>query len=196
MSRKHTGLLIARRREDVLPPLGRYDEEAMRRVHILTTGGTMEKRYIEQNGEMRNTEPQIARCLKLLRLPGIEVSVEQLMNKDSLDMTDTDRACIADHVAASAAKGLPVLVTHGTDTMVETGKVVAARLPALETAVVFTGAMTPFGIEGSDAMQNLTEALLATQLVRPGVYLSFHGEVFPIRKVQKDREHSRFVSTE
>lgn len=166
----------------------------MGRVHILTTGGTMEKRYIEQNGEMRNTEPQIARCLKLLRLPEVEVTVEQLMNKDSLDMTEADRVCIADHVATAAAKGLPVLVTHGTDTMVETGKVVAARLPMLATAVVFTGAMTPFGIEGSDAMQNLTEALLATQLVRPGVYLSFHGEVFPIGQVRKNREHSRFVS--
>ena len=145
---------------------------------------------------MRNTEPQIARCLKLLRLPEVEVTVEQLMNKDSLDMTAADRECIADHVAAAAANNLPVLVTHGTDTMVETGKVVSARLPDLTTAVVFTGAMTPFGIEGSDAMQNLTEALLATQLVQPGVYLSFHGEVFPIARVQKDREHSRFVSAE
>ncbi len=156
----------------------------------------MEKRYVEQNGEMRNTEPQIARCLKLLRLPGLEVTVEQLMNKDSLDMTEADRECIADHVATAVAKGLPVLVTHGTDTMVETGKVVAARLPTLRTPVIFTGAMTPLGIEGSDAMQNLTEALLATQLVQPGVFLSFHGEVFPIGTVRKDREHSRFVSTE
>jgi L-asparaginase len=169
---------------------------AMRRVHLLTTGGTMEKRYVEQNGEMRNTEPQIARCLKLLRLPDLEVTVEQLMNKDSLEMTAADRECIADHVEKAATQGLPVLVTHGTDTVVETGRVVAARLPALQTPVIFTGAMTPFGIEGSDAMQNLTEALLATQLVQPGVYLSFHGTVFPIDQVRKDREHSRFVSTQ
>ena len=168
----------------------------MRRVHILTTGGTMEKRYVEQNGEMRNTEPQIARCLKLLRLPDVEVTVEQLMNKDSLDMTAADRESIADRVAAAATQDMPVLVTHGTDTMVETGRVVAARLPALQTPVIFTGAMTPFGIEGSDAMQNLTEALLATLLVQSGVFLSFHGKVFPIAAVRKDREHSRFVSTE
>ncbi len=173
-----------------------YDEKAMRRVHILTTGGTMEKRYVEQNGEMRNTEPQIARCLKLLRLPQMQVSIEQLMNKDSLEMTDADRHCIADHVETAASAGLPVLVTHGTDTVVETGKVVAARLPHLETPVVFTGAMVPFGIEGSDAMQNLAEALLATHLMPPGVYLSFHGEVFPIVAVRKDRANSRFVFTE
>lgn len=168
----------------------------MRSVHILTTGGTMEKRYVEQNGEMRNTEPQIARCLKLLRLPEVRISVEQLMNKDSLDMTDADRRLIAQHVAAAAGRNLPVLVTHGTDTVVETGRVVAAHLPNLATPVVFTGAMTPFGIEGSDAMQNLTEALLATHLAAPGVYLSFHGEVFPIHGVRKDREHSRFVRTD
>lgn len=168
----------------------------MRRVHILTTGGTIEKRYIEQNGEMRNTEPQIERCLARLRLPGLQVTVEALMNKDSLDMTDADRNFIADRVAAAAAQGTPVLVTHGTDTVVETGKVVAARLPDLRAPVVFTGAMTPFGIEESDAMQNLTEALLATRLMPPGVFLSFHGEVFPIQQVQKDRQNSRFVSTE
>ena len=168
----------------------------MRRIHILTTGGTMEKRYIEQNGEMRNTEPQIARCLKLLRLPELAITVEQLMNKDSLDMTEADRERIADRVAVAAQAGLPVLVTHGTDTVVETGRVVAARLPALSTAVIFTGAMTPFGIEGSDAMQNLTEALLAAQLAPPGVFLSFHGEVFPIDRVRKDREHSRFLRTD
>ena len=90
-----------------------------------------------------------------------------------------------------------MLVTHGTDTVVETGKVVAAALAQLEipafVPVVFTGAMTPFGIEGSDALQNLTEALLATRLLAAGVYLVFHGEVFPIAKVRKDREHSRFL---
>lgn len=169
--------------------------DTMRRVHILTTGGTIEKRYIEQNGEMRNTEPQIERCLKSLRLPTVQVTVEELMNKDSLEMTDRDRDRIADHVATAAAAGLPVLVTHGTDTVVETGKVVAARLPDLRTPVIFTGAMTPYGIEGSDAMQNLTEALLAAHLVPAGVFLSFHGEVFPIAEVRKDREHSRFVFT-
>lgn len=167
----------------------------MRRVHILTTGGTIEKRYIEQNGEMRNTEPQIERCLSRLRLPELQVTVEELMNKDSLDMTAEDRERIANHVAAAAEAGLPVLVTHGTDTVVETGTVVAARLPHLRTPVVFTGAMTPFGIEQSDAMQNLTEALLATQLVPAGVFLCFHGEVFPIALVRKDRENSRFVRT-
>ncbi len=165
----------------------------MQRVHILTTGGTIEKRYVEQAGLMQNTEPQIERCLALLRLPDCEVTVEALMNKDSLFMTAEDRERIASRTAALTQEGVPVLITHGTDTMVETGIVIAERLSALRVPVVMTGAMTPFGIEGSDAMQNLTEALLASRMMQPGVFLSFHGEVFPIREVKKDHAHSRFV---
>ncbi len=165
----------------------------MHRVHVVTTGGTMEKRYVETDGLMQNTESQIPRCLARLRLPETAVTVETLMNKDSLLMDDADRSAIAERVAAAVERGLPVVVTHGTDTMVESGRVVAAGLPDLRVPVVFTGAMTPFGIEGSDAMQNLTEALLATRLLGGGVWLAFHGEVFPIGEVRKDRQHSRFV---
>lgn len=170
----------------------------MHRIALLTTGGTIEKRYVEHAGSMENTEPQIRRCLRTLRLPDTEVLVEELMNKDSLVMTPEDRALIAERVLAHAAAGTPVLVTHGTDTVVETGAVVAQRLastlPECAVPVLFTGAMTPFGIEGSDALQNLTESLLASRLLGAGVYLVFHGEVFPIDRVQKDREHSRFVA--
>lgn len=169
----------------------------MHRIALLTTGGTIEKRYVEQAGSMENTEPQIRRCLQMLRLPGTEVIVEELMNKDSLQMTDEDRALIAAHVLSHAAEGVPVLVTHGTDTVIETGKAVrdalAKNLPDTTIPVLFTGAMTPFGIEGSDALQNLTESLLATRLLSAGVFLIFHGEVFPIAEVRKDRQQSRFV---
>lgn len=169
----------------------------MHRIALLTTGGTIEKRYVEQAGSMENTEPQIRRCLRMLRLPDADILIEELMNKDSLVMMPEDRALIADRVLAHAAVGTPVLVTHGTDTVVETGGVVAERLasvlPGCTVPVLFTGAMTPFGIEGSDALQNLTESLLASRLLRAGVFLVFHGEVFPIDQVKKDRESSRFV---
>ena len=115
-------------------------------------------------------------------------------------MSDADRALIESNVVRHVAENTPVLVTHGTDTMVETGLAVAASFAstALQTRVpvVFTGAMTPFGIENSDALQNLTEALLATRLLGAGVFLSFHGEIFPIAKVRKDREQSRFVAVD
>lgn len=170
---------------------------SMHRVVLLTTGGTIEKRYVEQAGSMENTEPQMRRCLSMLRLPGTDITVEELMNKDSLVMTTDDRSLIARHVLAHVAASTPVLVTHGTDTVVDTGLVVAAALAQMperaSVPVIFTGAMTPFGIEGSDALQNLTEALLATRLLSGGVFLAFHGEIFPITNVRKDREHSRFV---
>ena len=172
----------------------------MHRVHLITTGGTIEKRYVEQDGSMENTVPQIRRCLSLLRLPDTDVSVEELMNIDSLYMTEEHRHLIAQRVLDQAISGTPAIVTHGTDTVIETGRVVAdmlARHPgAGDVPVVFTGAMTPFGIEGSDALQNLTEALLATRLISRGVFLVFHGEVFPIAHVRKDRAKSRFVHTE
>ena len=157
----------------------------------------MEKRYVETDGLMQNTDSQIPRCLARLRLPETEVTVETLMNKDSLLMDAADRERIAARAAAATGRGVAVVVTHGTDTMVESGLVVASRLACvavgLQVPVVFTGAMTPFGIEGSDAMQNLTEALLAARLMPGGVWLAFHGEVFPIARVRKDREYSRFV---
>jgi L-asparaginase len=165
----------------------------MRQITLLTTGGTIEKRYVEQMGAMANTEPQIQRCLALLRLPGAKITVEELMNKDSLVMTPDDRELIATAAARSASRGIPVVITHGTDTMVQTGLVLADRIRDLRTPILLTGAMTPFGIEGSDAIQNLTESLLAASLVAPGVYIVFHGEVFPIADVKKDAEQSRFV---
>ncbi len=169
----------------------------MHRIALLTTGGTIEKRYVEQAGSMENTEPQIRRCLQMLRLPETEIVVEELMNKDSLHMTDADRDLVAMHVLRHINVGTPVLVTHGTDTITVTGMSLAAaiadRAPNNQVPIIFTGAMTPFGIEGSDALQNLTEALLATRLLPAGVFLAFHGDVLPIAEAEKDRENSRFV---
>lgn len=165
-----------------------------RRIHLITTGGTIEKRYAEQTGAMVNTEPQIRRMLAMLRLGYTEIAVQELMNKDSLLMTDKDRTVIADAVRAALQPDLPVVITHGTDTMVQSGLAIeAAMANCCAAPVILTGAMTPFGIEGSDALQNLTESLLASALLAPGVYIVFHGEVFPIHEVKKDVEHSRFI---
>ena len=163
-----------------------------RRIHLITTGGTIEKRYVENRGVVDNREPQIRRALGMLRLPDTVIDVQELMNKDSLLMTDEDRLLIVDAVR-NVEPGVPVVVTHGTDTMVQTGLAIASTLDPLTIPVVLTGAMTPFGIEGSDALQNLTEALLAASLVKPGVYIAVHGEIHPIREVRKDVESSRFM---
>jgi len=89
----------------------------------------------------------------------------------------------------------PVVITHGTDTLVETGMLLKKSLRRLKVPIVLTGAMTPLGFEKSDGLQNLTESLLAARLLLPGVYLVIHSQVFPIDRVRKDRKHSRFVWT-
>src|ERR1700738_3028614 len=143
-------------------------------IYVLTTGGTMEKVYSEQTGSVANVDSKIDRYLKLLRLPDCEVNVVPLMNKDSLEMTDADRVLILGMVRAISKENAPIVITHGTDTMVQTGLYLQRALPELKLPIVLTGAMTPLGFEGSDGLQNLTESLIAAQLVRAGVYVAFH----------------------
>ena len=115
------------------------------------------------------------------------------MNKDSLDMTPEDRDLIVSVVRVKASEA-PVVVTHGTDTMVETGKLLKSRLPGLQYPVILTGAMTPLGFERSDGLQNLTESLLGARILQPGVGIVMHNQVFDVERARKDREHARFVS--
>jgi L-asparaginase len=88
----------------------------------------------------------------------------------------------------------PVVITHGTDTMVETGKLLKARLPDLRYPIILTGAMTPLGFERSDGLQNLTESLFAARTLVPGVWIVMHNQVFDVEHVRKDRENARFVT--
>ncbi len=165
----------------------------MQRIYVITTGGTIEKVYSEQTGNVQNLDSKIERYFRLLRLPDTEVKTIHLMNKDSLEMTEEDRQLVLDLVRKTLAERAPIVITHGTDTMVETGLVLQASLPDLDIPIVFTGAMTPLGFEGSDGLQNMTESLLAARLLKAGVWLVMHNQVFPIERVRKDRELARFV---
>ena len=163
------------------------------RVYVITTGGTIEKVYSEQTGNVQNLDTKIERYLRLLRLPDTELQTVHLMNKDSLEMTAADRGLILEEVRKAFAEPAPIVITHGTDTVVETGLFLQQNLPDLKVPIVFTGAMTPLGFEASDGLQNLTESLLAARLLAPGVWLAMHNQVFPIDRVRKDREQSRFI---
>lgn len=164
-----------------------------RTVYVLTTGGTIEKVYSENSGLVSNTENKIDQYLGLLRLPDLEVNIVPLMNKDSLEMIDQDRVLILGMVRAILNEKAPIVITHGTDTMVETGLYLQRALPELVMPIVLTGAMTPLAFEGSDGLQNLTESLLAVRLLRGGVYVVFHNCVYPAHRVRKDRALSSFV---
>jgi L-asparaginase len=165
-------------------------------IYLITTGGTLEKTYQEQTGSVENLDSKVDRYLRMLRLPDTEIRVVPLMNKDSLDMTDADRASILRTVEELLPRNTPVVITHGTDTMVETGMYLKRRLPGLTKPIILTGAMTPLGFEGSDGLQNLTETLFAARVLPPSVYIVIHNQVFAVDRVRKDRATSRFVATE
>jgi L-asparaginase len=168
----------------------------MRTIYLITTGGTIEKMYSEQSGAVLNTTSKISQYLTRLRLPECDVRVISLMNKDSLEMTPEDRRNLASKLAEILTEKHPIVITHGTDTMVETGLYIQREFPTLEVPVILTGAMTPLGFEGSDGLQNLTESLFVAQLVAAGVYVVIHGQIFPAERVRKDRALGTFVATE
>src|SRR3984885_6750830 len=163
----------------------------MFRIHILSTGGTIEKVYSEQQGAVANLEDKIERYLGRLRLPDTEIDTTRLMNKDSLEMTDADRAMVLEAVRTKL--DAPIVITHGTDTMVEAGLYLKRALGQLNFPIILTGAMTPLGFESSDGLQNLTESFLAARVVAPGIYVVMHGQVFDVDHARKDRELARFV---
>ena len=165
----------------------------MRKVVLITTGGTIEKVYSEQTSTVENLYNQIDRYLGRLRLPDCDVRVMPLMNKDSLEMTDADRSAILELIEQVLSERPAVVITHGTDTMVQTGLYLKQALPELKAPIVLTGAMTPLGFEGSDGLQNLTESLFAVRILDPGIYVVMHNQAFPIDHVRKERETSRFV---
>ena len=165
----------------------------MQRIYLISTGGTIEKVYSEQSGVVENRVAKLERYLRMLRLPDAEIHTIHLMNKDSLEMTDADRAEVRERVAELLPQGAPIVISHGTDTMIETGRFLERAFPALKAPIIFTGAMTPLGFEGSDGLQNLTESLLAARLLPPGVFVVMHGQVFPVNRVRKDREKATFV---
>jgi L-asparaginase len=165
----------------------------MQTVYLITTGGTIEKVYLERTGSVANLDTKIDRYLRLLRLPDLKIKTTHIMNKDSLEMTDADRERVLQVVQRKLKRPAPVVITHGTDTLVETGLLLQQRLRCLEFPVVLTGAMAPLGFEKSDGLQNLTESLLAARVLPPGVYLAIHNQVFPIDRVRKDRKRARFL---
>ncbi len=168
----------------------------MRKVTLVTTGGTIEKTYDEHTGVLENRRSIVHRMLEELRLEDTIVSVLELLSKDSLEMTDSDRRRVLDTVRVAGAEGESdcsgVVVLHGTDTLSVTGDLIAAEIEP-RVPVVLTGALRPFEMKRSDALQNLTEAVFATGVLAPGVYCVAHGRALAFPGVVKDRSRGTFV---
>jgi len=157
-------------------------------IAILTTGGTIEKTYNETDGSLRNVASILDDILRRLRLTGLTIRHVPVMSKDSLDMTEADRETILAAVKDALSKEDAVLVIHGTDTLNLTGERLHAGLPDLDKPIVLTGAMRPYEFRDSDALQNVTEALLACRVMPPGVYAVMHNQALKFPGVIKDRE--------
>ena len=165
----------------------------MQSVIVVTAGGTIDKSYDEFEGTLGNRETYIKeRILSKLRLPYTYLHVFSLFSKDSLHMTDYDRALLVKTIAAQMEKGDPIVVLHGTDTMSKSAELVEEQLTNVSVPIVFTGAMKPMGFDDSDARQNVTEALLVSKIIKPGVYISFHNQVFQVPGVKKNKDKGTF----
>lgn len=157
-------------------------------ILILTTGGTIDKAYFDALSEYQIVESGIPEVLAQARV-ALPFRVMELMRKDSLELTDADRALIA--AAVRQAPESHVVITHGTDTMTETAKALA---DITGKTIVLTGALSPARFAETDAPFNLGMAFATAQIAAPGVWIAMSGQVFDGLKVRKDRAARKFVA--
>jgi L-asparaginase len=160
-------------------------------IRILVTGGTFDKRYDELTGRLFFRDTHVGEMLERGRCR-LDVEVETVMMIDSLELDDRGRAAIVDRCRASYEQA--IVITHGTDTMVETARAIAAA-QLNDRTIVLTGAMIPFAFGSSDGLFNLGSALSFAQVLTPGVYVAMNGQYFPWDRVRKNRESGIFEAS-
>jgi len=156
-------------------------------IRIFITGGTFDKEYNEITGKLYFKDTHMREILDLGRSK-LDVSIRTLMMIDSLDMTDSDRNLILENCIST--KGDQIIITHGTDTMTDTARLLATG--NLEKTIVLTGAMIPFKFGTSDGLFNLGSALGFVQSLPHGVYIAMNGQCFDYDKVKKNKETGVF----
>ena len=154
---------------------------------VVSTGGTIDKVYFDDKSDYQVGEPQIGTILRELGV-AFRFTVIPALRKDSLHLTDEDRALVRTLIAAQPQRH--VLITHGTDTMVETAK----ALGGLDKTIVLTGALNPARFRGSDAEFNIGCAVGAVQALPPGAWIAMNGRVWDPFKVRKNVDANRFES--
>jgi L-asparaginase len=162
-------------------------------IALISTGGTIEKTYDALSGALKNVVSVLDVMLASLELRGVELERVRLMNKDSLDMTPADHTLIAETATALARVKDGVVIVHGTDRLAVSGDRIVELAGTPRVPVVLTGAMRPYELRSTDALQNLTEALVAVQLLSPGVYVAMHNAVLRFPGVAKDPDAGTFV---
>jgi len=160
-------------------------------IRILITGGTFDKEYDELHGTLYFKDTHLPEMLSLGRCK-LEVTTRTVMMVDSLDMTDEDRELILEQCRKSPED--EIVVTHGTDTMVETARLLGSVIR--DKTVVLTGAMVPYAFGSSDGLFNLGSALSFAQTLPHGTYIAMNGRCFRWDNVRKNRELGIFETTE
>ena len=158
----------------------------MEELLIVTTGGTIDKVYFDDKSDFQVGEPQIGRILEELGV-AFRFTVIPILRKDSLHLTDDDRELVRATIAAQPARH--VLVTHGTDSMVETARALSS---IGDRTIVLTGALNPARFRGSDAEFNIGTAVGAVQSLPPGVYIAMNGRIWDPAAVRKNVAANRF----
>jgi L-asparaginase len=156
-------------------------------VLVLTTGGTFDKQYFDALSQFQITDTMVGQLLATARVTRPFV-IEELLRKDSLDLTLADRAQIVERVRGATESA--IVITHGTDTMTETAEALAN---VAGKTIVLTGALSPARFTDSDATFNLGMAFATAQCAPPGIYITMNGTVFNADQVAKDRERGCFV---
>jgi L-asparaginase len=159
------------------------------KIKFFTTGGTIDKVYFDAKSEFEVGPPQVSELLGDANVT-FEYEVESILRKDSLDLTDADRALIRERLAADPAK--LIVVTHGTDTMIQT----ALTLQGIfGKTIVLTGSMQPALLRVTDAGFNLGVAVAAAQVLPPGIYLAMNGRIFDPTTIRKNVAKNCFEKT-
>jgi len=156
-------------------------------IKILITGGTIDTKYNELNGKSIFTKSHLPEMLKQARCK-VDVKLETVMLKDSNDMIDSDREKILQNCKNCGEDR--IVITHGTDTMPETAKVLGENIK--DKTIVLLGSMIPYSFGGSDALFNLGCAISAVQILPKGVYITMNGKIFPYDNVRKNKEIGEF----
>jgi len=156
-------------------------------IKLLITGGTVDKQYNPLNGELVFVKTHLPEMIEQAKNK-VDIELEVLMLKDSLDMNDNDRAMILEK--CNETKEERILITHGTDTMVETAQVLGKSIS--NKTIVLTGAMVPFSFGKTDALFNLGTALASVQILSNGVFIAMGGKIFPWDNVRKNKEIGEF----
>ncbi|MEP3478049.1 MAG: asparaginase domain-containing protein [Fuerstiella sp.] len=163
-------------------------------IRIVCVGGTIDKIYFDALSEYHIGEPGVANILKSLPI-AFDYDVDSLMKKDSLELTEDDRQQIVNHVAHSTEQH--VLITHGTDTMVQTGLALQANFEQFsDKRIVLTGAMLPAGFRNSDAVFNVGVAIGALLSLPAGIYIAMNGSIFDPSTARKNRDAQRFENAD